>query len=231
MRHKLQYGSKCIEYTLTYSNRKTLGITVTPEMEVLVKAPVGATQEAVQLALRKRASWIWKQQSYFLTFHPRTPDHRYVSGESHLYLGRYYRLQVVADTRNNVDFDGRSMIVHHQPRSSVKTVLNNWYRTRAKLVFKDLAGPLIQRFEKYSVQPEGIYLQKMPTRWGSCTPAGKLILNPELIKAPKRCIEYVIVHELCHLVHRNHSAAFFKLQTAEMPDWGKWKEKLERVMG
>jgi len=70
----------------------------------------------------------------------------------------------------------------------------------------------------------------MRTRWGSCTPKGKIILNPELIKAPKACIEYVIVHELCHLVHKNHSQKFFDLQKKEMPDWEKWKNKLERLL-
>ena len=67
----------------------------------------------------------------------------------------------------------------------------------------------------------------MPTRWGSCTPSGKIILNPELIKANRKCIEYVIIHELCHLIHHNHNTNFFKLQTKEMPDWEKWKIKLE----
>ena len=70
----------------------------------------------------------------------------------------------------------------------------------------------------------------MPKRWGSCTPMGKIILNPELIKAPKACIEYVIVHELCHLIYRDHNQKFFDLQTKEMPDWEKWKMKLEKLM-
>jgi hypothetical protein len=70
----------------------------------------------------------------------------------------------------------------------------------------------------------------MPTRWGSCTAKGRIILNPELIKAPKACIEYVIVHELCHLVHHDHTQRFLDLQTKEMPEWEKWKNKLERLL-
>jgi predicted metal-dependent hydrolase len=70
----------------------------------------------------------------------------------------------------------------------------------------------------------------MPTRWGSCTPQGKIILNPELIKAPTPCIEYVIVHELCHLVYHAHSRKFMELQNREMPDWEKWKNKLEQLL-
>lgn len=231
MKHTVQYGSKSIDFTLTYSSRKTLGITVTPDMEVMVKAPEKKSLEEILAALRKRASWILKQQSFFLTFHPRTPEKRYVSGESHLYLGRQYRLRIVDGSKNGVHFNGRELILTKRPRSSAKTILDDWYRMKAREVFASLAEPLIHRFEKYSAVPQGLFLQSMPTRWGSCTPGGKLILNPELIKAPKRCIEYVIVHELCHLVHRNHTAAFFKLQIAEMADWEKWKERLERVMG
>ena len=89
---------------------------------------------------------------------------------------------------------------------------------------------LIQKFKKYKVEPSGIYIQNMPKRWGSCTHKGKIILNPELIKAPKPCIEYVIIHELCHLIHHDHTKNFFDLQTKEMPDWQKWKTKLEILL-
>ena len=75
-----------------------------------------------------------------------------------------------------------------------------------------------------------IVIREMPTRWGSCTPQNKIILNPELIKAPTGCIEYVIVHELCHLVYRNHTVKFMALQNKELPGWQKWKDKLEKVL-
>lgn len=88
----------------------------------------------------------------------------------------------------------------------------------------------IQQFEKYGVKPSEIVIRKMPTRLGSCTPKGKIILNPELIKAPKGCIEYVIVHELCHLVHHNHTQKFIELQKKEFPHWEKWKAKLEQLL-
>ena len=83
---------------------------------------------------------------------------------------------------------------------------------------------------KYNARPSAIYIQEMGNRWGSCTPKGKIILNTELIKAPKPCIEYVITHELCHLLHHDHTKAFFELLEAEMPDWKRWKNKLEKFM-
>ena len=84
--------------------------------------------------------------------------------------------------------------------------------------------------KKYHKEPDSIVIREMPTWWGGCTLKKKIILNPELIKAPTGCIEYVIVHELFHLVHRNHTARFIDLQNKEMPGWEKWKEKLERVL-
>jgi hypothetical protein len=226
----IQFGSKQIDFRISYSQRKTLGITITPDMEVLVKAPENTSLEKVKTVVRKKAPWILKQQHFFLGFHPKTPAKKYVSGESHFYLGRQYKLKIIKAGKDEIHFNGRQIIVFSKPRSTPKTILNNWLRERAKMKFAEIAEPLIQKFKKYKVEPGDIYLQEMPTRWGSCTPKGKIILNPELIKAPKACIEYVIVHELCHLVHKNHSHKFFDLQKKEMPDWEKWKNKLERIL-
>jgi predicted metal-dependent hydrolase len=105
-----------------------------------------------------------------------------------------------------------------------------WYSQNAKLKLRMIAQPLIDNFKKYKIEPSSIVLREMQTRWGSCTPKGKIILNPELIKAPKGCIEYVIIHELCHLVHHDHTQKFIDLQTKEMKDWEKWKMKLEKLL-
>lgn len=230
MTNSIDFGSKTIDFRLTFSDRKSLGITITPEMEVIVKAPRGAPIERIREKVRKKASWIIKQQSYFLSFHPRKPEKKYVSGETHLYLGRQYRLMVTEAKSNSVHFRGRFFEIQAKKKSNAKSLLRQWYRERAKMKFAEIAEPWIQRFQKYNVKPEAIYLQEMPKRWGSCTPKGKIILNPELIKAPKPCIEYVVIHELCHLVHPNHTNAFIQLQEKVMPDWQKWKMKLDKLL-
>jgi len=230
MTSHILFGSKQIDFSVLYSQRKTLGITITPHMDVLIKAPDNTSLEKVKDIVRKKAPWILKQQYFFLAFHPKTPPRKFISGETHLYLGRQYKLKIFIAKKNEVRFTGRQIIVYRKPGSSAKDVLNNWYRERAKMKFAEIAEPFIQRFKKYKVEPENIYLQAMQSRWGSCTPKGKIILNPELIKAPKACIEYVIVHELCHLVYPNHNQKFFDLQKREMPDWEKWKAKLEKLL-
>ncbi len=224
------FGSRTIDFRLEFSDRKTLGITVTPEMEVLVKAPSTATIEKVKEKVRKKAPWIIKQQSYFLSFQPRTTIRKYISGETHLYLGRQYRLSVRIDHEESVKLNGKYLIVSVHEKSRVEEVLSDWYLQQARTKFYSIAQPLIERFRKYDVAPSSIVLLNMPKRWGSCTPKGKIILNPELIKAPRSCIEYVIIHELCHLVHHEHTQKFISLQTNEMKDWEKWKMKLEKLL-
>ena len=227
---EIAFGEETISYEINYASRKSLGISVNPEMKVLVKSPEGVSLEKIREKIKKRAPWILKQRDFFLSFHPRITERKYISGETFHYMGRQFLLKVTTSNLNEVKYKGRYIEVETTDKTKAKGLVKNWYRERAKVKFPEIAEPLIERFEKYKVQPSGVYIQEMRQRWGSCTPKGKIILNPELIKAPKPCIEYVIIHELCHLVHRNHSPAFFALQEREMPDWERWKEKLEYLL-
>jgi len=237
MTSAIQFGSKQIDFRLEYSNRKTLGITVNPDLSVIVKAPVDTSLEKVKEKLRKKAPWIIRQQSFFLYFHPKTPARKFIGGETHLYLGRQYRLKVINDKliikNEEVKLKGRFLEVYSQDKNNVKELIEEWYLSKAKDKFHLIAKPLFENFKSkhnLSLFTYHLSLRNMPTRWGSCTPKGKIILNPELIKAPKGCIEYVIIHELCHLVHHDHTQKFIDLQTKEMPDWEKWKNKLEKLL-
>jgi predicted metal-dependent hydrolase len=207
-----------------------MGITVTPDLFVYVKVPNETSIEKVKEKLLKKAPWIIRQQSYFLSFRPKTPERRFVAGETHLYFGRQYRLKVIINKTESVKLKGKFIEVKATDKSRVKQLVGEWYLQNAKSKFRAIAQPLIADFKKHKIEPSSIILRNMPTRWGSCTPKGKIILNPELIKAPKGCIEYVIIHELCHLVHHDHTQKFIDLQTKEMQDWGKWKNKLEKLL-
>lgn len=230
MNASIQFGSKQIDFRIVYSSRKTLGITVTPDLNVLVKAPIDSSIDKIKEKLLKKAPWIIKQQSFFLSFHPKTPKRKYIAGETHLYLGRQYLLKVDINNSESVKLRGKFIEVKASDKTRVKELVAGWYLKHAKSKFSDIALPLIDKFKKHKVEPNSIVFRNMPTRWGSCTPKGKIILNPELIKAPRGCIEYVIIHELCHLIHHDHTQKFIDLQTKEMPDWEKWKSKLESLL-
>lgn len=230
MNGSIQFGSKKIDFLVKYSARKTLGITVTPDSDVLVKAPIDSSLDKIKEKLLKKAPWIIKQQSFFLSFQPKTPARKYIGGETHLYMGRQYILKIETSINDSVKMKGKFIEVHTSDKSKVKGLIKEWYLHHAKSKFKEIAQPLIDKFKEHKVKPDSIVFRDMPTRWGSCTPKGKIILNPELLKAPKGCIEYVIIHELCHLIHHDHTNRFIELQTKEMPDWEKWKSKLENLL-
>lgn len=230
MTTSIQFGSKQIDFLLEYSNRKSLGITVNPDLNVLVKAPIDTSIEKVKEKLRKKAPWIIKQQSFFLSFHPKTPERKFVGGETHLYMGRQYRLKLLVNEVESVKLKGKFIEVTTPDKTKTKQLVKEWYLRNAKVKLHLIAQPLIEKFKKHKVEPSSLVLREMPTRWGSCTAKGKIILNPELIKAPRGCIEYVVIHELCHLIHHDHTQRFIDLQTREMKDWEKWKMKLEKLL-
>ncbi len=230
---KIQYGSKVIEFDIEFRDRKTLGITVLPTRQVQVKAPLDASIDRIKEKIRKRATWILKQQSFFLSFHPLTPPKKYISGETYLYLGRQYRLKIIQADKNDVKLKhGQLQVYTGEMNNSqrIEYLILNWYARQARRKLNEYAGPWIDRFAKYAIAPKEVEIRRMPKRWGSCSPKGRILLNSELIKAPRGCIDYVIVHELCHLIHPNHTAQFVHLLTREMPDWEKWKDRLEKIL-
>lgn len=224
------YGSTSIEYSIDFAPRKTLGIRVEPDGSVWLKAPENATLEEIRQKVHRKAPWILRQWRYFESFGIPTTERQYISGESHLYLGRQYMLRIRESDCNAVHYQNNILEIECRNKKDVKKELQQWYRERAEIKFAEYAKPIVEHFSVYGVKPETISIRKMEKRWGYCTKDGNIYLNPRLICAPRGCIEYVITHELCHLVHRNHTKDFYALLSKEMTQWEKWKTKLERMM-
>lgn len=134
MNGEIIYGTISIQYSVKFTKRKTLGITVTPEGEVLLSAPLGSSQEVIESKLLKRARWIVKQQSYFLSFGTHTPPKKYVSGESHYYLGKQYMLKVMIGKTNSAKYKGRYFEVVCSQKYKAEELMKNWYREHAKKI-------------------------------------------------------------------------------------------------
>lgn len=226
----IQYGATIIDYDIEFAQRKTLSICVNPDGSVCLKAPVDATLEQIQQKVHKRASWILKQKRFFESFGTSTTKRQYISGESHLYLGRQYMLRVRESNVNAVHYQNNIIEIECRHKKDAGILLQTWYRQRANVKFQEYAQPIIEQFSVYGVKPQSLSIKKMDKRWGYCTIDGHITLNPRLICAPRCCIEYVITHELCHLIYRSHNKEFYALLTKEMPHWEKWKNKLERIM-
>lgn len=228
------FGQTEIVYQVNHCNRKTLAIHVYPNGEVVIDAPMTANHELIAQKVKKRAAWIVKQQLQFAAYPPILPKRQYVSGETHRYLGRQYRLLISQSTINQVKLiNGRLLIetVHLNNQDEIKKLLQAWYRSRAKAIFSERYEICLHQVAELGIKHEkGFQLRLMPKRWGSCTKQGNIILNPELIAAPKSCIDYVITHELCHLQEHNHSQAFYKLLTLAMKDWQARRKQLNEMI-
>lgn len=232
-RRSVRYGKERIEFALSRRDRATMAITVHPDLSVEVVAPVDAEEEAILERVTKRARWILRQQRQFLSWMPKPRKRQFRGGETHRYLGSQYRLKVIEDEEEaNVKLRGGFLEVRTPDptdREAIQKAVTGWYREHAKARFSKQLKEAYGRMRAYELPEPRLRLLKMSKRWGSCTPAGEVILNPELVKAPPACIEYVIVHELCHLRHPNHNRAFFEMLDAVLPDWRKRKDRLERV--
>lgn len=230
VRDSIQYGTTRICFELMFEDRKTLNIRVNPNGSVFLKAPGNSTLDDVREKVRKRAAWILRQKRYFESFGTPTVKRQYISGESHLYLGRQYMLRVKEGSINAVHYQNNIIEIECRHKKDAGVLLRTWYHQRADIKFKEYAQSIIERFSAYGVKPQSLAVKNMDKRWGYCTADGRISLNSRLICAPRCCIEYVITHEMCHLVHRNHNKNFYALLSKEMPHWKKWKNKLERIM-
>lgn len=156
------------------------------------------------------------------------------AGKTHRYLGRQYRLkvdQINQFENESVKLLGRFLTIRTHRKVDnrhTKELLDEWYRAHAKQKFNERFELCMGNLQKYNIFRPELQLRQMKKRWGSYTPSGKVLLNPQLIKHPIYCIDYVIIHELCHTKYPHHNKKFYQLLNKVLPDWQKRKHKLER---
>ena len=229
----LEYGERTIPYSVAFVERETLEIAVHPDGAVRVRAPEGRSTEEVRAKVRSRARWITRQQDRFATL-PTSAPRRYVSGETHRYLGRQYRLKVRrvdARAEESVRLIGPHFEVFAAGEGPKRTreLLDGWYRQRAEVKLAERYAACAEQVRPYGIEAPTLALRRMATRWGSYTRSGRVLLHPALVKAPVRCIDYVVLHELCHAAHPNHGPAFYGLLSRVLPDWRELKARLGAI--
>jgi predicted metal-dependent hydrolase len=170
------------------------------------------------------------KRRWFSQFLPRSAERYYLGGEEHFYLGKKYRLKFVVGDIRDIKLKGGFFEVSSPSSlepSETMTLLDSWYRHQSRRIFRDVFTSLIGKTGG-SEKPK-IVIKKMKTRWGSVSQSGVITLNLRLVQAPIECVEYVIMHEICHLRHFNHTKGFYNMLEQHMPDWEIRKMKLESI--
>ena len=227
------WGGRAIEFSVLRSDRKTISITVSPEGDVLVRVPHSAELEEVAERVSKRGGWVTYHQSRAEAWRPRTPPRTYELGETHLYLGRQYRLSAEIGLAQSVKPIGdRLSLTMHRPNrvEDRKILIEAWYLTEARRIFSQRLDAVFGPFAQMGHSRPPLIIRDLTHRWGSLTARGNLVMSRHVVRAPRQCIDYVLVHELCHLEHQNHGAEFWNLLDRMMPDHRRRKAKLETIL-
>ena len=216
-----------IDVDVIYKDIKNLHISVYPPIgRVRVAAPQRISEDAIRLAIVQRLPWIKKQRKQLQDADRQTERHM-VSGETHYVWGERLRLDSSRHGRSNVRLDGKTLRLTTPADYSDdqrRAVLDKWYRKELKTA----VPPLLEKWQPIiGVEASAFVVRKMKTKWGTCQPASRSIwLNPELAKKNPRCLEYLVVHELTHLIERTHNSRFVELMDLHMPDWRARRDEL-----
>ncbi|MCL1078019.1 M48 family peptidase [Parashewanella spongiae] len=233
------YGDEAVTYEVirkpqSEDKKRKIIIKVHPNCEIIVTSPEDAERSDIHEAVMKRARWIYVALKEFRSHLEFIQSKQYISGEMQFYLGRRYVLKVIEDSDTATSsiklYRGKLLVtlstLNKDKANQVKTLVNKWYRTRAEIIFHERLAELLPQTTWIKGIPSFRVLT-MVKQWGSCSAKGNLMFNPHLIKAPKECIDYVILHELCHISEYNHSEKFWRLLTSVMPNWKQVKTRLD----
>ncbi len=229
--HTIHFGDRQIAFSLQRNGRKRLKIVVTPELSVEVVAPHTATDDQVLAAVRKKAFWISQKLEKQASYHPMPTPRQYVSGETLVYLGRQYLLQVETGAKQPAKLLGRYLIVrvaNSSNRPAVERAVDAWYKEMSRQAIGRCLAKCQTITRRHGLPEPKLMVRAMQRRWGSCSPAGRITINLKLVQMPVHYIEYVLMHELCHLKYHNHSKGFYALLTRCQPDWRERKADLDR---
>lgn len=231
MKIEYKYGSKKIEAEVIYSSRKTLDLRVFPEGNVQITAPLNTPIDLIVEKVKPKSKWVIQQQKTFELYRPFAKEKLFTPGETHRYLGRQYKLTIEKKEKGYTKISLAKGLMHIETtKDEVEPIITKFYKSKADIIFSELLDKLLKEFPMFQTFEISLSHKFLKKRWGSCATDGKILLNTELIKASKICIEYVIIHELCHLIHPNHSKEFYNLLTDLLPNWKKIKQKLETTL-
>jgi len=201
------------------SKRRTLSLSINENAELIVRAPNQISNKRIEEFIIEKSKWINKNKNLMQSRINEMNDSDY------LFLGNIYPLIKVYENPNKIDFNGTEFITSIENQDKFKASLKSWY----KIKFKEIAIPRLNYFsDKYNLKINQVRFKNQKTLWGSCSSKNNINLNYLLVMAPMIVIDYVIIHELVHTVHKNHSENFWNAVEAIMPDYKKAKKWLNK---
>lgn len=232
MRLTIHYGSEPVTFELIRKDVKHINLTVNPDQTIFVSANEDVSVEEVKGFVESKGRWITSKLNYFRKTAPfKKLPREYVTGESFRYLGRQYRLKVIQSNEEFVRyFRGTIEMYVRDVHDFVlkERLMEQWYDERREVVFHDALKRMYQLMRVYEVDCPEIEFRQMKRRWGSYLPhSNKIVLNKDLIIAPRHCIDYVVLHELLHTKFPDHDYHFFSNLQQLMPDWKERKRILD----
>jgi len=223
------YGTQKIEFDVIYRKRRTLSIEVGLPGVVKVIAPARMTEREIIEIVKGKSKWITQKLFEICEMEHKKRKREFVNGESLIYMGRNYSLQIILDEKVSLPeaklIRGKLVVTSNtKDQDAIKLALEHWYRDKAK----EKINERIEYYQAYfDVKPKKVVIKNQVKRWGSCTQNRHLLFNWKCIMAPSPVIDYIVVHEMCHMVHMNHSAEFWGLLKRILPDYESRKELLK----
>lgn len=222
-----------IEYKIVYSRRRSIGISVGPDSGVTVRAPYRTSRRTIENLVISKSAWIIKHLENYKSA-VRINNHKiYTEGAPVLFRGKEYQIRLI-ESKTYFVKPGEDFIEiglkNIAEREKAGLMLEKWYRIIAEGIFRKKFEEVLLRFRNYSFAPAEFAVRALKRRWGSCTSKGKITISSELVKLDDIYLEYVILHELCHLRHHDHGQKFYKLLSEVFPDWKQRRSELRRYI-
>jgi predicted metal-dependent hydrolase len=233
LKEQITRNLKDIEYKVIYSGRRTLGISVLPDSSVLVRVPYLTSSKTINRIVQEKAGWIIKHRDGYRENIKSKLNRLYVTGETHLFRGNESVLKIEKSSKDYIRFFDNTIELRLEKTDDVqaiKRLLYKGYKKEALNILPDMLNVVLKQYENQMFNPAGLIIRSMKRRWGSCSHKGIITLSTELIKLPDMYIEYVILHELCHLKHHNHGSGYYNLLSELFPEWRSVRKDLRRYI-
>lgn len=221
MKKLMQYGDRTLEFEVVRSRRRTLAIAVESSASVVVRAPMTLPAQKILEIVEQKADWINSKLAFWQKIQDEKRERETEHGKSLLYLGKYYSLQlevIPGLKRDSVRLEDEKIIsiTGEEKSERIENALKKWYKEKAQEL-------IVQRVLYYGRffdgKPSAVQIKEQKKRWGSCTYDNKLLFNWRCIMARREALDYVVVHEMSHMVHKNHSPAFWQVVETIMPEY------------